>query len=108
MLLHFAAILITFCVNITVCGVTVDDKLSRHVGDGVDQTIWGRLKSPNKRILRLLSLLDPGPANATTEDVYKVCIRKLDVHFRADDNVPKRFVTWRHCQKNPPTSSWSA
>lgn len=34
----------------------VDDKLSGHVGEGVDQTIWGRLKSPNKRILRLLPL----------------------------------------------------
>ena len=33
-------------------------------------------------------LVDPGPINATTNDVYKVCIRKLDAHFRADDNVP--------------------
>ena len=33
-------------------------------------------------------LVDRGPINATTNDVYKVCIRKLDAHFRADDNVP--------------------
>ena len=33
-------------------------------------------------------LVDPGPINATIDDVYKVCIRKLDAHFRADDTVP--------------------
>ena len=33
-------------------------------------------------------LVDPGPINVTTDDVYKVCIRKLDAHFRANDNVP--------------------
>ena len=32
-------------------------------------------------------LVDPGPINAATDDVCKVCIRKLDAHFRADDNV---------------------
>ena len=56
-------------------------------------------------------LVEPGPVNATTNGVYKVWIRKLDAHFRADDNVPYErhtFVTWRHCEENPPTSSWSA
>ena len=47
-------------------------------------------------------LVDPGPINATTDDVYKVCIRKLDAYFRADDNGPYER------QVNPPTSSWSA
>ena len=32
-------------------------------------------------------LVDPGPVNATTDDVYKLCIRKLDAHFRGNDNV---------------------
>lgn len=33
-------------------------------------------------------LVNPGPVNSTTDDMYKVCIRKLDAHFRANDNVP--------------------
>ena len=33
-------------------------------------------------------MVEPGSVNATTDDVYKACIRKLDAHFRADDNVP--------------------
>ena len=41
-------------------------------------------------------LVDPGPINATTDDVYKVCIRKLDAHFRADDNVPYERHVFRH------------
>ena len=46
-------------------------------------------------------LVDPGPINATTNDVYKVCIRKLDMNDTC-------FVAWRHCQENLPTSSWFA
>ena len=41
-------------------------------------------------------MVDPGPINATTDDVYKVCIRKLDAHFRADDNVPYERHVFRH------------
>ena len=33
-------------------------------------------------------LPDPGPVNAEEDDVFKVCLRKLDAHFRAEDNVP--------------------
>ena len=40
--------------------------------------------------------VDLGPVNATTDDVYKVCIRKLDAHFRADDNVPYEQHMFRH------------
>ena len=42
------------------------------------------------------NLVDPGPINATTDDVYKVCIRKLDALFRADDNVPYERHVSRH------------
>ena len=31
-------------------------------------------------------LQDPGPVNAETDDVFSECLRKLDAHFRADDN----------------------
>ena len=41
-------------------------------------------------------LVDPGPINATTDDVYKVCIWKRDAHFRADDNVPYERHVFRH------------
>ena len=33
-------------------------------------------------------LPDPGPVNAKEGDVFKVCLRKLDGHFLAEDNVP--------------------
>ena len=33
-------------------------------------------------------LPDPGPVNEAVDDVYQVCLRKLDAHFRAEDNVP--------------------
>ena len=41
-------------------------------------------------------LVDPGPINATTDDVYKVCIRKLYAHFRADGNVPYERHVFRN------------
>ena len=41
-------------------------------------------------------LVDPGPINATTDDVYKVCIWKRDAHFRADDSVPYERHVFRH------------
>lgn len=31
---------------------------------------------------------DPGPLNANEDNEYVVCLRKLDAHFRAEDNVP--------------------
>ena len=33
-------------------------------------------------------LPDPGPVNAAEDNEYVVCLRKLDAHFRAEDNVP--------------------
>lgn len=33
-------------------------------------------------------LPDPGPINAELDNEYVVCLRKLDAHFRAEDNVP--------------------
>ena len=33
-------------------------------------------------------LPDPGPINAEQDNEYVVCLRKLDAHFRAEDNVP--------------------
>ena len=33
-------------------------------------------------------LPDPGPVNADQDNEYIVCLRKLDAHFRAEDNVP--------------------
>ena len=33
-------------------------------------------------------LPDPGPINADLDNEYVVCLRKLDAHFRAEDNVP--------------------
>ena len=33
-------------------------------------------------------LPDPGPINADEDNEYVVCLRKLDAHFRAVDNVP--------------------
>ena len=33
-------------------------------------------------------LPDPAPVNAEEGDVLKVCLRKLDAHFRAESNVP--------------------
>ena len=62
--------------------------------DGKGITQAGRKKSQLLHLAGLEvqdifeDLVDPGPVNATTDDVYKVCIRKLDAHFRADDNVP--------------------
>ena len=41
-------------------------------------------------------LVDPGPVNASTDDDYKVCIRKLDAHFHAEDNVPYERHVFRH------------
>ena len=41
-------------------------------------------------------LVDPGPVNASTVDDYKVCIRKLDAHFHAEDNVPYERHVFRH------------
>ena len=39
-------------------------------------------------------LPDPGPINADEDNEYVVCLRKLDAHFRAVDNVPyERHVT---------------
>ena len=32
--------------------------------------------------------MDPGPVYVETDDAFSVCLRKLDAHFRADDNVP--------------------
>ena len=70
--------------------------------DGKGVTQAGRKKS---QLLHLAGpevqdifedLVDPGPINATTDDVYKVCIRKLDAHFRADDNVPYERHVFRH------------
>ena len=50
-------------------------------------------------------LVDPGPINATTDDVYKVCIRKLYAHFRADGNVPYERHVFRNVE---PLSGESA
>ena len=33
------------------------------------------------------NLPHPGPFNAEEDDVFKVCLRKLDAHFRAEDDV---------------------
>ena len=33
-------------------------------------------------------LPDPGPLNADQDNEYVVCLRKLDAHFRAEENVP--------------------
>ena len=33
-------------------------------------------------------LPDPGPLNADQDNKYVVCLRKLDAHFRAEENVP--------------------
>ena len=41
-------------------------------------------------------LVDPGPVNASTDDDNKVCIRKFDAHFHADDNVPYERRVFRH------------
>ena len=38
-------------------------------------------------------LPDPGPINSEEDDVFKVCLRKLDAHFWAEDNVSfERYV----------------
>ena len=38
---------------------------------------------------------DPGPVNAEEDDLFKVCVRKLDTHFRAEDNVPYKRLVFR-------------
>ena len=41
---------------------------------------------------------DPGPVNAEEDDVFKLCLRKLDAHFRAEDNIPnERHVFLSTC-----------
>ena len=70
--------------------------------DGKGITQAGRKKSQLLHLAGLEvqdifeDLVDPGPVNATTDDVYKVCIRKLDAHLRADDNVPYERHMFRH------------
>ena len=54
------------------------------------------------------ALPDPGPVNAEEEDVFEVCLRKLDAHFRAEDNVPfERHVFRQHAptQGSPSLTS---
>ena len=40
-------------------------------------------------------LQDPGPVNAETDDAFPLCLRKLNAHFRADDNVPYECHVFR-------------
>ena len=46
-------------------------------------------------------LPDPGPVNAEEDDVFKVCLRKLDAHFRAEDNVPYERHVFRQLAPTP-------
>ena len=41
-------------------------------------------------------LVDPGSINTMTDDVYKIFARKLNAHFRVDDNVPYERHVFRH------------
>ena len=68
-------------------------------GKGITQV--GRKKS---QLLHLVGikvqdlyedLVDPGPT-ASTDDVYSVCIWKLNAHFQAKDNVPYERHVFRH------------
>ena len=40
-------------------------------------------------------LVDPEPT-ASTDNVYSVCIRKLNAHFHAEDNIPYEGHVFRH------------
>ena len=46
-------------------------------------------------------LPDPGPVSAEEDDVFKVCLRKLDAHFRAEDNVPYERHVFRQLAPTP-------
>ena len=45
-------------------------------------------------------LPDPGPVNTEQDNEYVVCLRKLDAHFRAEDNVPYERNVFRQLAPN--------
>lgn len=54
-------------------------------------------------------LPDPGPINVEEDNEFVVCLRKLDAHFRAVDNVPCECHVSRQLaptKGGPLTSLW--